>query len=85
MGFLSNNKKSKNNSDIVPLYEREHSQYRVKQVYKVGRMSKSQKEVRILMLTEEGVKIMDVVTNVCLLPSPCFLLFSLFCKSLTLP
>eukprot|EP00026_Physarum_polycephalum_P017555 Phypoly_transcript_18815.p1 GENE.Phypoly_transcript_18815~~Phypoly_transcript_18815.p1 ORF type:complete len:170 (+),score=32.62 Phypoly_transcript_18815:90-599(+) len=62
MGFLST-KKSKNDSDIVPLNERDHTQYRVKQVYRVGRMSKSHKEVRILMLTEEGVKIMDTMTN----------------------
>jgi hypothetical protein len=83
MGFLSI-KKSKNNSDIIPLNERDNSQYKVKQVYKVGR-SKSQKEVRILVLTEEGVKVLDTMTGVCL-PSHRSSPFSpLAVQALTLP
>jgi len=61
MGFLST-KKSKNNSDIVPLNERDHTQYKVKQVVKVGK-SKSHKEAAVLMLTEEGAKVMDAMTH----------------------
>lgn len=65
MGFLSSKKKTRSESEIIPLNEREHSTYKVKQVFKVGH-GKSDKEQRVIMLTEEGVKIMEVSTGVCI-------------------
>ncbi len=74
MGFLSRKKNKKNNNkgeeeqrsskcEIIPLYEQECSSYKVKQIFKVGK-GKADKEMRQLLLTEEGVKLFDLLTGV---------------------
>ena len=64
MGIFSKSSSNKRLSimEIIPLNERENSTFKVKQVFKIGR-GKSDKEYRQLMLTEDGIRLLDLTTG----------------------